>query len=112
MTTIALSSYAVQFPVGGYFSWVLQWLVGLRDLGYDVWFVERAAHAVSCFTPPSNSMGDDCSYGTSSFHALLERHGLGDRWCFVDAHREYPGRSSSTINPLLWSRDTLLCLEA
>ena len=112
MTTIALSSYAVQFPVGGYFSWVLQWLVGLRDLGYDVWFVERAAHAGSCFNPPSNSMGDDCSYGTSSFHALLERHGLGDRWCFVDAHGEYHGRSRSTIDSMLGAVDLFIDMGA
>ena len=31
MATIVVGSYAVQFPVGGYLSWVLQWLVGLRD---------------------------------------------------------------------------------
>jgi hypothetical protein len=112
MTTVALSSYAVQFPVGGYFSWVLQWLVGLRDLGYDVWFVERASHAGSCFDPPSNTMGDDCSYGTSSLHGLLDRFSLGDRWCFVDAHGKYHGQSRSTIENVLGGADLYIDMGA
>src|SRR5262249_3489941 len=93
VATIALGSYAVQFPVGGYLSWVLRWLVGLRDLGHEPWFVERAHFSGSCFDPSTNTMSDDCSYGTTSLHALLDRYSLGDRWCFVDARGEYHGRS-------------------
>ena len=108
MATIALGSYAVQFPVGGYLSWVLQWLVGLRDLGHEPWFVERAHYSGSCFDPPTNSMTDDCSYGMSSLHALLERFSLGDRWCFVDAHGDYHGQSRSTIEGMLGRADLFI----
>src|SRR6476659_3935745 len=108
MATIVLGSYAVQFPVGGYFSWVLQWLVGLRELGHDPWFVERAHSPGSCFDPPTNTMSDDCSYGTSSLNALLERFSLDDRWCFVDAHGDYHGRSRSTIEDVLGRADLFI----
>jgi len=112
VATIALGSYAVQFPVGGYFSWVLQWLVGLRDLGHAPWFVERAHYSGSCFDPSTNTMSDDCSYGTTSLRALLARFGLGDRWCFVDAHGEYHGQSRSVIEEVLGGADLFIDMGA
>ena len=108
MATIALGSYAVQFPVGGYLSWVLQWLVGLRDLGHEPWFVERAHYANSCFDPSTNTMSDDCSFGTSSLRSLLERFGLGDRWCFVDAQGRYHGASRATIEGVLGAAELFI----
>ena len=108
MATIALGSYAVQFPVGGYLSWVLQWLVGLRDLGHEPWFVERAQNANSCFDPSTNTMSDDCSFGTSSLRSLLERFGLGDRWCFVDARGRYHGASRATIEGVLGAAELFI----
>jgi len=108
VATIALGSYAVQFPVGGYLSWVLQWLVGLRDLGHEPWFVERAHHANSCFDPSTNTMSDDCSFGTSSLRSLLERFGLGDRWCFVDAQGRYHGASRATIEGVLGAAELFI----
>jgi len=112
VATIALGSYAVQFPVGGYFSWVLQWLVGLRDLGHEPWFVERAHYSGSCFDPSTNTMSDDCSYGTTSLRVLLARFGLGDRWCFVDAHGEYHGQSRSVIEEVLGGADLFIDMGA
>jgi len=112
VATIALGSYAVQFPVGGYFSWVLQWLVGLRDLGHEPWFVERAHYSGSCFDPSTNTMSDDCSYGTTSLRALLARFGLGERWCFVDAHGEYHGQSRSVIEEVLGGADLFIDMGA
>ena len=112
MATIALGSYAVQFPVGGYFSWVLQWLVGLRDLGHEPWFVERAHYSGSCFDPSNNTMSDDCSFGTSSLRALLERFGLGDRWCFVDAQGNYHGRPRSEIEDVLAGAELFIDMGA
>lgn len=51
LARIVVGSYVVQFPVGGYLSWVLQWLVGLEDLGHEAWFVERSLGPGSCFDP-------------------------------------------------------------
>ena len=85
MATVVVGSYVVQFPVGGYLSWVLQWLVGLRDLGHEVWFVEKALGPGSCFDPVAGLSGDDPSFGTRSLDDLLRRFGLADQWCFIDA---------------------------
>lgn len=85
MARIVIGSYVVRFPVGGYLSWVLQWLVGFQRLGHDVYFVEKACGPNACYDPSSDTMGDDCTYGVSKLADLLGRFGLDDRWCFVDA---------------------------
>lgn len=101
MATIVLGSYAVQFPMGGYLAWVLQWLVGLDDLGHDVWFVERSHFPGSCFDPLQQTMGDDCTFGTHAIDELLRRHGLDGRWCYIDAGGEYHGQPRAVIDDVL-----------
>lgn len=97
MATVVVGSYAVQFPVGGYLSWVLQWLVGLRDLGHEVWFVEKALGPGSCFDPRTGLSGDDPSAGTRALDDLLRRFGLEERWCFVDAAGSAHGQAHSVL---------------
>lgn len=38
MARIVLGSYMVRYPLGGMMSWVLQYLLGLQQLGHDVYF--------------------------------------------------------------------------
>jgi hypothetical protein len=94
---LILGSYLVQFPLGGYMSWILQWLVGLRRLGHDVVFVEKAGGAGSCYDPIANAMGDDCSHGVRAVDDLLRRFELEHCWCFVDSAGRYHGLSRTQI---------------
>jgi hypothetical protein len=108
VATVVVGSYAVQFPMGGYLSWVLQFMVGLQDLGHDAWFVERSLGPGSCFDPVTQTMGDDCARGTSALSQMLEEHGMGDRWCFVDAQGRYHGRSREVIEDILRGADLFI----
>src|SRR5947207_7699117 len=103
MARIVLYSYLVRFPLGGYLSWILQWLVGFQELGHDVYFLERSGRSNSCFDPIRNTMTDDCSHGTSTVDALLTRFGLRDRWSFVDSAGRYHGLSESQVKSILRS---------
>ncbi len=108
MARIILGSYAVQFPLGGYLSWVLQWLVGFRRLGQDVYFVEKAAWPDSCFDPATGTMSDDCSYGTRELGRLLARFGLQGHWCFADHGGRYHGLSRPQIEGIFRSADVFV----
>jgi hypothetical protein len=105
---IVLGSYAVRFPLGGYFSWVLQWLLGFQQLGHEVYFVEKSGWPKSCYDPVQDRMGDDCSYGTRSLNAFLARFGLEDRWCFVDAQGSYHGLSERRVTEVIRSAELFL----
>ncbi|HZQ02737.1 MAG TPA: hypothetical protein VFA88_01820 [Gaiellaceae bacterium] len=81
---IVIGSYVVRFPLGGYLSWVGQWLHGFARLGHEVTLVERAGWRDACFDPRTGAMGDDCAYGVATVTAFLERLGLS-RFGFEDA---------------------------
>jgi hypothetical protein len=97
VATVLLGSYLVRYPLGGMMSWVLQYLVGFRDLGHDVVFVEKAGYERSCYDPVRDEMTDDPTYGTEAVEKLLSRFGLGGRWCFVDAAGRYHGLSRTHV---------------
>ena len=112
MATVLVAGYAVQFPTGGYLSWMLQWLDGLAALGHDVWFLERSTYEGSCFDPSANARGDDPAAGTSALSAALRSFGLPPRWCFVDVHGRCHGMERAELDRVIRSADLLLDLGA
>jgi hypothetical protein len=108
MARIVLGSYMVRYPLAGMLSSPLQWLVACDRLGHEVYLVEKSGWANSCFDPSRSTMTDDCSYGTKVVNALLSRHGLGGRWCYVAADGRYHGLSRESIEAVLASADLYL----
>ncbi|MFC1719118.1 hypothetical protein ACFL6S_36030, partial [Candidatus Poribacteria bacterium] len=105
MARIIVGSYMVRFPLGGYLSWVLQWLLGFHQLGHDVYFVEKSGWSDACYNPAKDTMSDDCTYGIRVVDALLSRFGLQGRWCFVDVAEHYHGLSRVQIEAIFKSAD-------
>ncbi len=105
MARVILGSYMVRYPLGGMMSWVLQYLIGFQQLGHDVYFVEKSGYPNSCYDPSKDVMGDDCSYGIATLHALLARFNLQDQWCFVDAAERYHGLSRQPIEAIFRSAE-------
>ncbi len=105
MTTIVLCSYMVRYPVGGVLSSNLQLLTGFARLGHDVYLVEKAGYPDSCFDPGRLSVGDDCAAGTAAVDALLCRHGLRGRWCYVDAAGTYHGMGRAEVEAVFRRAD-------
>jgi hypothetical protein len=108
MARIILGSYLVRYPLGGMASWILQYLVGFAQLGHDVLFVEKSGYPNSCYDPVRDVMSDDCSYGVAAIGELLGRHGLGERWCYVDAKHRYHGMSAGRIQAEFDSADVFV----
>jgi hypothetical protein len=80
---IVCSGHLVRYPLGGHSWHHLQYLVGFKRLGHQVTFFEDYGWADSCFDPARNVMTADPSYGIRYLNALLEPHGLQDRWCYL-----------------------------
>jgi hypothetical protein len=103
-----LDSYLVHYPLGGIVSWVLQFLVGFRRLGHDVYFVEKSPYPSSCYDPVADSMTDDCAPALARLAPLLERYGLGDRWCYVDSSGRYHGLDKPRVADVFRSADVFV----
>ena len=108
MARIVVNSYMVRYPLGGNLSWALQWLVGLQRLGHEVYCVEKSGYPSSCFDLARGVMTDDCDYGVGVVRGLLERVGLHDKWCYVDAHGEYHGLARTRVDAIVKSADLYL----
>jgi len=107
MARVVVGSYLVRFPVGGYMSWVLQFLVGFRQLGHEVFFVEKAGPG-EVYDPVTDRMGDDGTHGMRLLDGLLRRFDLERNWCFVDASGEYHGLSRSKVAGILGEADVFV----
>ncbi len=60
----------------------IQHLVGLRRLGYEVYYVEATG------IWPYNATTDDCSFPVTYISTLLSRFGFQGKWVYVAAHSD------------------------
>lgn len=68
------------FPFGGMTWHRLHYLVGLRRLGFDVWYVEDSDRPV--YHPTSYCPTLDYAENVNFLARQMDRIGLGDRWVF------------------------------
>ncbi len=108
MAKVIVGSYMFRYPLGGMLSWVLQYLLGLKKNGHDVYFVEKFGYDSSCYNPVANTMSNDCSYGLSVVGGLLSRFGLQGKWCFVEYGDIYHGLSRKAIEDVFASADVFI----
>ncbi len=74
------------YPLAGVTYQFLHYLLGLRRLGYDPYYVEDSGRYV--YDPSLNDITPDARRNIEAVAPVLEAHGLGDRWAFRGA---YPG---------------------
>lgn len=72
--------YLASYPFGGMTWQVLHYLAGLRNLGFDVWYVEDTDAEVR--DPDTLWPTDDYAPNVEFLRRQLESLGLGDRWAF------------------------------
>jgi hypothetical protein len=95
-------------PFAGQTWLYLNWLLGLRSLGHDVYYIED--DTVWPYDPVANTITDDCSYAVNHISACMQRIGMADRWAFrlADGAGTCAGRSESQLHELYRSCDALL----
>ena len=104
---IVLAGIIARHPFGGVTWCSLMYLLGLRELGHEVLYLEDTGECV--YDPVLNTRSLDPSYGTSFIHSALEPFGLGDRWTFVNYDGSYHGQSAEEVRR--WCADADLFLN-
>jgi len=74
------------YPLAGVTYQFLHFLIGLRRLGYDVYYIEDSARWV--YDPKSSDLTPDATDNVNTVVPLLEAHGFRGRWAF---RGNYPG---------------------
>jgi hypothetical protein len=96
------------YPLAGVTFQFLHYLLALRRLGYDVYYVEDSARWI--YDPRLNDLSPDPTGNLATVIPVLEAHGLGDKWAF---RGKYPdgqcyGMSDAQVDALYQEADAFL----
>ncbi len=96
------------YPLAGVTYQFLHYLIGLRRLGYDPYYIEDSGRWV--YDPRIDEFSPDASGNIRMVAPLLEQYGFGDRWAFRGAYPEGQcyGLSEAEIRRLYREADAFL----
>lgn len=83
---IVVFGIAFWYPLAGVTYQFLHYLIGLRRLGYEAYYVEDSGRWV--YDPRINDLSPDASGNVAAVAPVLEAHGFAGRWAF---RGHYPG---------------------
>jgi hypothetical protein len=110
--TIVLGGYIVAYPLGGMTWHHLNYLLGLHELGHEVWFLEDSGAYSVPYNPTNWTHDIDSSYGRRYLEETFARYGLPLRYCYYSQFEDrHYGLSRAELDDLLKRADLLLCVS-
>ena len=106
---IVFAGIIARYPFGGVTWCSLMYLLGLRALGHEVFYIEDTGECV--YDPEQNAIALDPSFGTRYIHDALAPFDLADRWSFVNYDETYHGRSRSSVREFCHDADLFIDLS-
>jgi len=106
--TIIVFGIAFFYPLAGVTFQFLHYLLGLKKLGYDVYYVEDSERLV--YDPTINDLSQDAATNVKAIAKILERYGFKDRWAYRSHYGNRPcyGLTEQQINELYQRADAFL----
>jgi hypothetical protein len=85
--TILVLHFSGRMPIAGVGWEGMNWVLALKKLGHDVWYVED--NGVNPYSFAQNSVVWDSAENIGFVKRMMERFDLGDRWAYWDPVTEY-----------------------
>lgn len=85
------------------------YLLGLRALGHEVFYVEDTGECI--YDPEQDARSEDPGYGTRYINDALSPYGLEDRWSFVNYDGAYHGASRERVRAFCRDADLFINLS-
>lgn len=100
---------AGQYPLAGVLWQTLHYLVGLRELGHDVYYAEETG--ASAYDPRVKSIVTDPTYNVRCLQETLEQFGFANRWVYWDMGQDrHYGLSRGDLKVLYETADVTINL--
>jgi hypothetical protein len=106
---IIVAGIIARYPFGGVTWCSLMYLLGLRDLGHDVYYLEDTGECV--YDPIKNTISVDPSYGLKYINDALSQFDLSDRWIFVDHEGTHYGKTRAQTKEICATADLFIDLS-
>jgi hypothetical protein len=106
---IILAGIIGRYPYGGVAWCSLMYLLGLRQLGHNVWYLEDTGE--SNYDPEDNIMAWDPKYALKYIRQCLAPYALDERWCYIDHAGNYYGKTKEQWKQICADADLFLDLS-
>jgi hypothetical protein len=101
-----VSGLIARYPFGGMTFHYVQYLLGLRDLGWEVAYLEDSGHWF--YDPANATFVEDATPSLAYLGAEMERFGLGDAWVVRDRADRLHGPLAASLPAVLDRADVLV----
>ncbi len=106
---IIVAGIIARYPFGGVTWCSLMYLLGLRALGHDVYYLEDTGECV--YDYEKNTISLDSAYGLKYINSSLAQFGLEGRWVFVDYEGGYFGKTKEETKKICADADIFINLS-
>jgi hypothetical protein len=106
---ILVAGIIARYPFGGVTWCSLMYLLGLRALGHEVFYIEDTGECI--YDPEHNTRSEDPAYGTRYIQSALAPFDLGDRWSFVNYDGSYHGAPQAAVHEFCANADLFINLS-
>jgi len=104
---ILVSGLIGQYAFGGVTWDYIQYLLGFRALGHDVWYLEDTA--TWAYDPVKEEPSADCSYNVGYLERVMHEFDLGDRWIYRnEADGSYHGPAGDLADSVIADCDVFI----
>jgi hypothetical protein len=105
---IIVTGLIAEYPLGGMTWHYLQYVLGLRRLGHDVYYIEHSGNWP--YNPVDQAVVGYCDYNVDYLARVMARYGFADRWAyfFEVESRWFGGMSDQRRADVVASADLLI----
>jgi hypothetical protein len=104
---IVVTGLLGQYAFGGVTWDYIQYLLGFRALGHDVWYLEDSG--AWPYDPVRQTVSDDCTYNVAYLRGMMDSFGFGDRWIYRNgADGKFHGAGEAAARDLIKNGDLLV----
>ena len=104
---IVVTGLLGQYAFGGVTWDYIQYLLGFRGLGHEVWYLEDSG--AWPYDPVGQTVSADCTYNVNYLRGLMAAFGFEDRWIYRNgADGRFHGAGETAARDLIKNGDLLV----
>lgn len=104
---IIVNGLIAQYPLGGVTWDYFQYVLGLHQLGHDVYYIEDTGQWP--YTPSEDGLVKECDFNVNYLAKLFDQYGMGDRWAYCFAWKKaWHGLSDSVRKEVIETADLVI----
>lgn len=104
---IVVTGLLGQYAFGGVTWDYIQYLLGFRTLGHDVWYLEDSG--AWPYDPVKQTVSEDCTYNVNYLRGMMAEFGFDDRWIYRNgADGKFHGAGEAAARDLIKNGDLIV----